>query len=135
MEVFVKQGDLSPPTLFAIYFAVMLSFAFKDLPEGIYVIVRYRSTGSVFDLSRLRQNSKVFVAVIRHLLYADDSDLVSYTERGLQLLVDCFDSASDTFGFTIIIPKTKIMFQPAPGIPFVIPSIVIKNKILDVTRS
>ena len=129
----VKQGDLSAPTLFAIYFAAMLAYAFKDLSEGIYV--RYRSTGSVFDLCRLRANSKVFVAVVRDLLYADDCDLVSHTERGLQLLVDCFDAACDIFGFSINIPKTKVMFQPAPGNPFVKPVIVIKNKILDVVKT
>ena len=29
----VKQGDLSAPTLFAIYFAAMLSYAFKGFPK------------------------------------------------------------------------------------------------------
>ena len=129
----VKQGDLSAPTLFAIYFAAMLSYAFKDLDEGIYV--RYRSTGSVFNLCRLRQNPKVFLAVVRDLLYADDCDLISHTEKGLQLLVDCFVAACDIFGFSINIPKTKVMFQPAPGNPFVKPVIIIKNSILDVVKT
>ena len=129
----VKQGDLSAPTLFGIYFAAMLAYAFKDLTEGIYV--RYRSTGSVFDLRRLRNNPRVFAAVIRDLLYADDCDLISHTERGLQLLVDCFVAACDIFGFSVNIPKTKVMFQPAPGNPFLKPAIVIKNKILDVVKN
>ena len=129
----VKQGDLSAPTLFAIYFVAMLAYAFKDLDEGIYV--RYRSTGSVFNLCRLRQNTEVFLAVIRDLLYADDCDLISHTERGLQLLVDCFVAACDIFGFSINIPKTKVMFQPAPGNPVLNPVIVIKNTILDVVKS
>ena len=129
----VKQGDLSAPTLFAIYFAAMLSYAFQDISEGIYV--RYRSTGSVFDLCRLRHNTEVFVAVIRDLLYADDCDLISHSERGLQILVDCFVAACDVFGFSVNIPKTKVMFQPAPGKPFIKPAIVIKNKILDVVKT
>ena len=126
----VKQGDLEAPTIFAIYFAVMLLYAFKDLDEGIYI--RYKTTGSVFDLTRLKRNFDNFVALIRDLLYADDCDLVSHTERGLQLLVNCFDSACDTFGFSINIPKTKVMFQPAPGNPFIKPTIFVKDKLLDV---
>ena len=129
----VKQGDLSAPTLFAIFFACMLIYAFKDVDEGIYI--RYRSSGSVFDLGRLKRKFDVFVALIQDLLYADDCDLVAHTEHGLQLLVNCFDSACDIFGFTINIPKTKVMFQPAPGNPFVKPSIFVKNKLLDVVKS
>ena len=128
----VKQGDLSAPTLFAIYFATMILYAFKDTDEGIYI--RYRTSGSVFDIRRLKRNFDNFVELIRDLLYADDCDLVAHTERGLQLLVDCFDSACDTFGFTINIPKTKVMFQPAPGNPFIKPSIFVKNKLLDVVK-
>ena len=129
----VKQGDLEAPTIFAIYFAVMLLYAFKDLDEGIYI--RYKTTGSVFDLTRLKRNFDNFVALIRDLLYADDCDLVSHTERGLQLLVNCFDSACDTFGFSINIPKTKVMFQPAPGNPFIKPTIFVKDKLLDVVKN
>ena len=95
----VKQGDLEAPTLFAIYFAITLLYAFKDLDEGIYI--RYRTSGSVFDIRRLKRNKDNFFALIRDLLYADDCDLVSHTERGLQLLVTCFDSACDAFGFSI----------------------------------
>ena len=77
----------------------------------------------------------MFVAVVRDLLYADDCDLISHTERGLQLLVDCFVAACDIFGFSVNIPKTKVMFQPAPVNPFLKPAIVIKNKILDVVKT
>ena len=129
----VKQGDLSAPTLFAIYFAAMLSVAFKDHTEGIYI--RYRTSGSVFDLSRLKANSKVFMSVIRDLLYADDCDLVSHTEDGLQLLVNSFDAACDAFGFTINIKKTVVMSQPAPGKNIEKPSIFVKNTLLEVVDS
>ena len=73
----------------------------------------------------------MFVAVIKDLLYADNCDLISHSERGLQILVDCFVAACDVFGFSVNIPKTKVMFQPAPGKPFIKPAIVIKNKIFD----
>ena len=124
----VKQGDLSAPTLFAIYFAAMLLIALADSTDGIYI--RYRTSGSVFDLSRLRANSKVFISVVKDLLYADDCDLVSHTEEGLQSLVNSFDAACDAFGFTINIKKTVVMFQPAPGKTYTKPSIFVKDRLL-----
>ena len=126
----VKQGDLSAPTLFAIYFAAMLFIALADSTDGIYI--RYRTSGSVFDLSRLRANSKVFISVVKDLLYADDCDLVSHTEEGLQSLVNSFDAACDAFGFTINIKKTVVMFQPAPGKTYTKPSIFVKDRLLEV---
>ena len=58
----VKQEDLSAPTLFAIYFAVMLAYAFKDLTEGTLQIYSFS-----LDLRRLRNNPRVFAAVNRDL--------------------------------------------------------------------
>ena len=58
----VKQEDLSAPTLFAIYFAVMLAYAFKDLTEGTLQIYWFS-----LDLRRLRNNPRVFAAVNRDL--------------------------------------------------------------------
>ena len=77
----------------------------------------------------------MFVAVIRDLLYADDCDLISHSERGLQILADCFVAACDVFGFSVNIPKTKVMLKPSPGNPFIKPAIVIKSKILDVVKT
>ena len=105
----VKQGDLETLLLFAIYFAVTILCAFKDLDEGIFV--RYRTPGSVFDIRRLKRNFENFVALIRDLLYADDCDLVSHTERGLQLLVTGFELACNAFGLSINIPKIKLCFN------------------------
>ena len=58
----VKQVDLSAPTLFAIYFAAMLQVAFADSTSGIYI--RFRTSGSVFDLSSIKAKSKVFIFAI-----------------------------------------------------------------------
>ena len=43
----VKQGDIPAPTLFSIYFATLLSLAFKDCDKG--VSLRFRTTGKVFN--------------------------------------------------------------------------------------
>ena len=43
-----KQGDILAPTLFTIFFATLLAHAFQDCDDGVYL--RFRTTGSVFDL-------------------------------------------------------------------------------------
>ena len=126
----VKQGDLDAPVLFAIYFAAMLEVAFKDNTSGIYI--RYRTTGKVFDLSRLRAKTKVSYALIRDLLYADDADLVTHTEADLQSLLTAFDSTAEAFGLTINLKKTVVMYQPAPGKTYYSPTIYLKGEVLKV---
>ena len=62
----VKQGDITAPTLFSIYFAVMLEHAFKDCDIGIYI--RFRTSGKVFNLRRFNSKSKTFQIIVRELL-------------------------------------------------------------------
>ena len=127
----VKQGDLDAPTLFAIYFGAMLQVAFRDNSSaGIHV--RYRSTGKLFNLRRMKAESKVFYTVVRDLLYADDADLVAHTQEDLQSLIDCFDSTADAFGLTINQKKTVVMYQPAPGKTYLPPVINVKGRPLKV---
>ena len=57
----VKQGCVVTPTLFGIFFAVLLKHAFGSTTEDIYL--RTRSDGKLFNLSRLRVKSKVQVYV------------------------------------------------------------------------
>ena len=72
------------------------------------------------------------MTLIRQLLYADDCDLVTHTDRDLQLLMDCFSAACDEFGLTISLKKTVVMLQQAPGKPYIPPSIYVKGKKLKV---
>ena len=113
----VKQGDILEPTLFSIYFSVLLSHAFQDLEAG--VSIRFRSTGKVFNLRRFNTKSKNLKALIRELLYADDADFVTHTEEDLQLIIDRFSAACDVFGLKISLKKTKVMITPPPGVPFI----------------
>ena len=47
----VKQGCVLAPTLFSIFFSIMLREAKEDLQDGIYI--RFRTDGSLFNLRRL----------------------------------------------------------------------------------
>ena len=44
----VKQGCVLAPTLFSIFFSIMLREAKDDLPDGIYI--RFRTDSSLFNL-------------------------------------------------------------------------------------
>ena len=52
----VKQGCILAPTLFSIFFSIMLREAEEDLPDGIYIC--FRTDGSLFNLRRLLKRTK-----------------------------------------------------------------------------
>ena len=60
----VKQGCVLAPTLFGIFFALLLRHAFGTASEGICLWTR--SDGRLFNLGRLRAKTKVREALIRH---------------------------------------------------------------------
>ena len=48
----VKQGCVLAPTLFEIFFSLMLTYAFGGVSDGIYLHTRH--DGKIFNLKRLR---------------------------------------------------------------------------------
>ena len=52
----VKQGCVLAPVLFNLFFTRVLTHALRDLKTGIYI--KYRLEGSLFDLRRLRAQTK-----------------------------------------------------------------------------
>jgi len=109
----VKQGCVLAPALFLIFFSVMLQSAFKDCDKGIYI--QFRTDGSVFNLRRLQARTKLLHMLIRELLFADDCALAAHTLEDTQALVSKFSAASKSFGLSINLKKTEVLYQPAPG--------------------
>ena len=109
----VKLGDIPAPTLFSLYLAAMLWYAFNDCDIGVEI--HFRTSGKVFNLKRLQSKTMVSSALFRELLYADDADLVTHSPEEMQIVMDRFSDACTKFGLTISIEKTKIMFTPAAG--------------------
>ena len=126
----VKQGDIPAPTLFSIFFAVLLSHAFIECDQGI--LLRFRTSGNVFNLRRFNTKSKTFKVLIRELLYADDADFLAHTQADMQHIMDRFSQACTSFGLKISLKKTKVMFTPAPGTPYIEPNITVNGTRLDV---
>lgn len=125
----VKQGCVLAPTLFGIFFAVLLKHAFGLATEGIYL--RTRSDGKLFNLSRLRAVTKVQLKCIRDLLFADDAAITTHSAQDLQRLMTRFSDACRDFGLTISLKKTEVMAQDVDSPP----NIKISNHQLEVVDS
>ena len=95
----VKQGCVLAPTLFGIFFSVLLKNAFGTSTEGIDL--HTRSDGQLVNLARLRAMTKVRKTAIRDMLFADDAALATHTEQERQRLMDRFSQACKDFGLTI----------------------------------
>ena len=105
-----------------IFFAIVILRAFADIDASIYVC--YRTAGKLFNICRFTAVTKTFMTPI--------SDLLTHTERDLQLLMDCFSALCDEFGLTINLKKNIVMLQPAPGKPCIPPLTYIKGRKLEV---
>ena len=110
----VKQGCVLAPTLFGVFFSLLLRYAFRHSEDGVFL--HTRSDGNVFNLARLRAKTKTRKVLIRELLFADDAALTAHTEEALQHLITCFAEAC-TFGLTISLKKTNIMSQDVSSTP------------------
>jgi hypothetical protein len=105
----VKQGCVLAPTLFGIFFSVLLSDAFDGSQDGVWIHTRH--DGGLFNLARLRSKTKIKKVLLRELLFADDAALVAHSETSLQRLVDRLSESCDRFGLKISLSKTNILSQ------------------------
>ena len=124
----VKQGCVLAPTLFGIFFSLLLSHAFRSSDEGVYI--HTRSDGKLFNIARLRAKTKVQRVLIRDMLFADDAALTAQSEEALQRLITSFAHACRDFGLTISLKKTNIMGQDVSNTP----NICIDDYTLDVVE-
>uniref|UniRef100_A0A2H1WXI8 SFRICE_041042 n=1 Tax=Spodoptera frugiperda TaxID=7108 RepID=A0A2H1WXI8_SPOFR len=109
----VKQGCVMAPTLFAIYFSIVLRDALQYCSDQIQI--NFRTDKGVFDVSRFKAKSKSQTLSILEILYADDVCLMSDSMANLQSYVDALHQSCQRFGLVISASKTQILKQPARG--------------------
>ena len=101
----VKQGCILAPTLFSVFFSIMLCEAKEVLPDGIYIC--FRTDSSLFNLPHLLACMKTIEELITELLFVDDCALLAYTEEALQCIVNLFSDVAKNFGPNISLKKTN----------------------------
>ena len=126
-----KQGCVLAPTLFSIFFSMMLHIAFKDATDGVGIKSRFDRSLCSAKSCHFNAPSKVKLSTIRDLLFADDCALAALSQEALQRLCDCFAKAAHRFGLTISVKKTEALYQPAPGNLYEPPVITIDGKLLN----
>ena len=122
-----KQGCIIAPTLFSIFFSMMLHVAFKDATDGVSIKSRFDLRLTSIATKHFDAKNRVFLSTIRELLFADDCALAADSVEALQRLCDCFSSAARRFGLTISIKKTEVLYQPARGNAYTPPAIFIEG--------
>ena len=128
-----KQGCVLAPVLFAIFFAVMLMYAFPDSSFGIPLTYRY--TGGLFNNQRLKAKTLTIMTKILDLLFADDCALVTHSLIEMQEVADAFSASCSAFGLTISTKKTELVFQPPPNYSGILhPIIEINNVKINTTE-
>lgn len=109
----VKQGCVLAPTLFALYFAVVVKEVLHSVSEGVRI--RFRTDGSIFNLARLKARTKVSYALITEIMYADDLCFLAESPDGLQQLMSVFHHACCKFGLKVSVKKTEVMSLDTHG--------------------
>ena len=79
------------------------------------VFIRIRTEGQLFNLARLRANTKTRELCIRELLFADDAAIVAHALEDINEICKHFEQAATLFGLTISTKKTVTLHQPPPG--------------------
>ena len=77
----VKQGCVLAPTLFGIFFALLLKPASSTSTDGVYL--HTISDHILFNLTRLKANTKIRNVLIRDMFFADDAAISSHLHEEL----------------------------------------------------
>ena len=110
----VKQGCVLAPTLFTIFFNMMLQRATEDLSDDDGIYIRYRTDGSQFILRHLQAHTKTLEYLVQELLFADDAALVAHTENALQRVTSCFAEAAQLFSLEVSWRRQRFFISPPP---------------------
>ena len=77
---------------------------------GVYI--HSRQSADLFNVAHFRAKTKTTQILMRVLLFADDSALVTHSAEEIQKIVDVFSGASKKFDLKINIEKTEVLYQP-----------------------
>ena len=130
----LKQGCPAACLFFNIFFAIVIHvIRFKLEHKGIEL--RFRMDGNIFDMKRLKANSKINKYTILEMLFADDAAVCAHSEEELQEIMTVFYLTFKEFGLELAIKKTEVMLQKAfPDEARPEPSIVLDGTVLKTVK-
>ena len=105
--------------LFTIYLSAMLFTAFHGIDTGVNI--QFRTNGNIFNLQRLRAQTRIKHQVLRDLLFAHDCALIPHAVEDMRL------NEPLCIRFQVIWSLTELMYQPAPDEPSEDPVITIDD--------
>ncbi|XP_073965599.1 uncharacterized protein [Choristoneura fumiferana] len=114
----VRQGCVLAPTLFGIFFSVLLKVAFGEEQQGIHL--HTRSDGRLYNISLLKSKRRREDLFVDSLLFADDAVFIAHDQAQLQSLMDKFARACDLFSMSINAKKTVVLAQGCPQPPTIL---------------
>ena len=97
------------------HFVQPLSWSSTICSIGTLEYGRTRTDGQLFNLTRLRANTKTRDLCIRELLFRDDAAIVAHTLEDIKEICKHFEQAATLFGLTISKKKAVKLYQPPPG--------------------
>ena len=130
-----KQGCVLAPTLFSIFFSLMLYVAFENMEEGVKIQSRFDRGLLNTSNQHYKAPTKIEYSVIRDLLFADDCALAASSEEDLQTLCDSLADAARRFGLKISIDKTESMYQAPPRAVYQKPEIMVEGNKLKAVKN
>ncbi|XP_067032362.1 uncharacterized protein [Acropora muricata] len=109
----VKQGCVLAPTLFGIFFSLLLKHAFGTSTEGVYM--HTGSDGKLYNIAK----TKIRKTTIRDMLFPTMQPLLR-TQNMISSNIDRFSHACRDFRLTISLKKTNVLGQDVDTPPVII---------------
>ncbi|XP_059049895.1 uncharacterized protein LOC131844918 [Achroia grisella] len=113
----VRQGCVLAPTLFGIYFSLLIYTAFGDDHQGIHL--HTRTDGNIFNISLLKSKRNREDLFVVSLLFADDAAFVANSAAELQSMLDKFSQACSLYAMYVNTKKTVVLTQGIQEAPLI----------------
>ncbi|XP_063382206.1 uncharacterized protein LOC134668695 [Cydia fagiglandana] len=111
----VRQGCVLAPTLFGIFFSLLLKAAFSNNQQGVHL--HTRDDGKLYNISLLKSAKHREDFFVDSLLFADDAAFVTNSAAELQNIMDRFSRACTLFSMSINAKKTVVLVQGSAETP------------------
>ena len=105
----VKQGCVLAPVIFNLFLVAVTLACCNGLPTNAVIPYTYCLDGSLFNLRRLKAETKISNDRIYELQYADDAAIPAPSAADLQSSLDALSTAYRRAGLLVNTKKTEVL--------------------------